>query len=98
MNDTQLYYTAPSQEIFDEVKEEALNIWNTYDNTYGYASEKMNRVNSITNISDNVMTIIAMFDSSNQAKLASKLTPEARKAVADRIKDGGTPDYFNPFI
>ena len=28
--------------IFKELKQEAIKIWQTYDNTYGYADEKIN--------------------------------------------------------
>lgn len=29
-----LYYVAPSDDIFLEVKEKAIDIWRTYDDTY----------------------------------------------------------------
>lgn len=76
------YMEAPSQEIFEEIKAKAIEIWQGYDDTYGYASEKINYVNSITNIKDNWGTIVGMFDYKNQAKLVAKLSPEARKKVA----------------
>jgi hypothetical protein len=75
------YYDAPSDEIFNEIKEKALEIWATYDDTYGYATEKMNRVDSITNFKDNWGTIVAMFDHPNQVKLVNKLSPEAKEKV-----------------
>jgi len=28
------YYETPAQEIFDDVKENAIKIWETYDDTY----------------------------------------------------------------
>jgi hypothetical protein len=63
------YYTAPSQEIFDDIKTNSIKIRNIYDNTYGYATEKINKVSSMDNIRDNTYFIIAMFDLQNQAKL-----------------------------
>lgn len=75
------YYTAPSDEIFNEIKEKAIEIWQTYDDTYGYASEKINRVKEITNVRDNWGYIVGMFDNPNQQKLLSKLSPEARQKV-----------------
>lgn len=93
-----LYYKTPTQEQFDEVKSKATEIWLTYDNTYGYASEKIDRIKDLGNISDNIMVIVAMFDGANQAKLARMLSPETKKAIADRLKAGGNPDYFNPFL
>ena len=30
----ELYYTAPDQKYFEELKEKAIYLWNTYDNQY----------------------------------------------------------------
>lgn len=79
MND---YYTAPSDEVFNEIKEKAIEIWQTYDDTYGYATEKIEQVKSITNVRDNWGFIVGMFDSLNQQKLLAKLSPEAKEKVA----------------
>ena len=35
----------PSQEIFIEMKKVAISIWKDYDNKFGYATEKIKRVN-----------------------------------------------------
>ena len=75
------YYDAPSDEIFNEIKEKAIEIWQSYDDTYGYATEKITRVNSITNFKDNWGTIVGMFDNPNQQKLVNKLSDEAREKV-----------------
>lgn len=77
------YYDAPSDEIFEEIKHAAIEIWNTYDDTYGYASEKINYLNSFGNVRDNWGTIVGMFDQDNQAKLLAKLSPEARAKVEE---------------
>ena len=61
-------YKAPSQEIFEEMKQKAADIWRTYDNTYWYVDEKLERVNGFWNIQDNAMTFYRMFDSENQEK------------------------------
>jgi hypothetical protein len=75
------YYKAPSDEIFNEIKEKSIEIWQTYDDTYGYASEKINRVKSINNVKDNWGAIVGMFDNPNQQKLLAKLSPEAQAQV-----------------
>ena len=77
------YYDAPSDEIFNEIKGKAIEIWQTYDDTYGYASEKISYVNTIANIKDNWGTIVGMFDCDNQQKLLSKLSPEANDKVRE---------------
>ena len=58
-----------SNELFEELKSNAIKIWQSYDDKYGYATKKIETVNRIENISDNYGTIIGMFDVHNQRKL-----------------------------
>lgn len=67
----------PSIEIFEEMKSAAIAVWQTYDNTYGYVTEKLNYINSFGNIKDNAMVFYRMFDYQNQAKMMEKLSQEA---------------------
>ena len=91
------YYEPPSQECFDEVKEEAIGIWSVMGDEPSYSREKIDRIQDLPNIQDNFMYMIAMFDLGNQAKLAQRLSEETRKEVSDRIIDGGTPPEYNVF-
>jgi len=75
------YYTAPSNEIFNDIKENAIKIWKTYDNTYGYQDEKLNRIKDIKNFKDNTWFIVGMFDTNNQAKLLSMVKPETAEMI-----------------
>lgn len=84
---SQLYYTEPLQESFEDMKSSAIEIWNQYDNTYGYVDEKVNQIKDIKNIKDNFMYIFAMFDMNNQFKLVQKLKPHTRVALRDRLFD-----------
>ena len=68
---------------FEELRAEAIEIWQTYDDTYGYASEKIDYINSFGNIKDNYGTIIGMFDRDNQAKLFNSVGDEARRLISD---------------
>lgn len=77
------YTDAPSDAIFNEIKEAAVEIWMTYDNTYGYVDEKVNYIDKIKNVKDNWGTIVGMFDYSNQQKLLRKLSPEAKAKVKE---------------
>lgn len=56
----------PSIEIFNEMRVAATQIWNTYDNQFGYVTEKLNRINGLENIQDNAMVFYRMFDWGNQ--------------------------------
>jgi hypothetical protein len=71
----------PSNEVFLEMQEIAISIWNEYDNTYGYVDEKVNRVRGITNIQDNAMVFYRMFDWSNQLKFKSWATPSVLEYI-----------------
>jgi len=87
-----LYYVSPSDEVFEEVKEKAMELWKEVDtdnDEFGYATEKINRIKDIKNFEDNVMFIVAMFDAGNQLKLSNKLSDEAKKAISDRIDESG---------
>ncbi len=92
-----LYYTAPKTEQFEEVKEKAIELWNTYDNEFGYVDEKVNSIKDIGNIRDNFMYIVAMFDIQNQSKLASKLSDETKLEIRNRMVDGGNPPEYIVF-
>lgn len=80
-----LYYTAPSEEYFKEMKMLATEIWNSYDDTHGYAYEKISRIKDIQNIEDNFMYILAMFDPPNQAKLLSRASVWLRVEIKIRL-------------
>lgn len=67
----------PTQEIFDEMRKAAISIWRDYDNRFGYATEKIKRVNSLENVSDNAMVFYRMFDHWNKQLMVSKLSEEA---------------------
>lgn len=79
------YYTAPKQEIFDDIKENAIKIWQTYDNTYGYVDEKVNRIKDLQNIKDNAWYMVAMFDWHNKAKLLQLVKPETASLIKQAI-------------
>lgn len=77
------YYTAPPDHVFEEIKHNAILIWQGYDDEGGYRTEKLNRIKDIKNVKDNAWYIVAMFDHINQAKLLSMVSKE----TADMIRD-----------
>jgi hypothetical protein len=95
-----LYYMPPSDELFEEVRKAAMELWKEVDtdnDKYGYATEKINCIKDIKNVEDNFMYMVAMFDIYNQGKLADVLSEEAREAIRDRMLDGGQPEMLIPF-
>ena len=95
---TKLYYTPPSNEIFEEMRKASIEVWGQYDNTYGYVDEKTGRLKEIGNVADNLMYMLAMFDHINQKKVIEKLSEEARKAVKERMIDGGNDENYLSLI
>lgn len=97
MDDAKLYYTAPSDELFEELKQKAIEIWSGMGDEPSYSKEKVDRIRDIKNVQDNFMYMVAMFDQNNQAKLAGNLSAECRLAVRERMISGGNPEWSIAF-
>jgi hypothetical protein len=95
---SKLYYTPPSEEQFNELREKAIEIWKTYSDDGGYSSGKIDKIKDLKNVGDNFMYMVAMFDIYNQAKLAGMLSEKTRQAFNERMIDGGNPPEYNPFL
>jgi hypothetical protein len=74
----------PSQEIFDEMKLIATTIWSTYDNEFGYVTEKLERM-KFGNIQDNAMIFYRMFDHVNQGKFRANASPEVLEYIKNNL-------------
>jgi len=96
MNEAKLYYTAPPESQFRELKLAAELIWKNYNDPYS-ADKKAEHVKGIGNVRDNFMYIVAMFDPNNQRKLSRMISEETRKAVSDRYVSGGGDPIYNYF-
>ena len=79
------YYQPPSDEMFNEIKAAAIQIWQTYDDTSGYATGKIGRIKDIKNVQDNAMYMVAMFDHSNQQLLFSMLELETVEMIKEKM-------------
>lgn len=93
-NMSKLYYIAPTNTEFEELKAKAIELWLTYDNEYGYATSKIGKIKDIKNIKDNFMFIFAMFDHNNQLKLVRQLSKETKQALKERLIDGGMDKFY----
>lgn len=91
---TKLYYTAPSDTAFEEMKRECIAQWNTHDNTYGYVDGKVVRIKDIRNVQDNFMYMLAMFDMHGVREVIGRLSEETKKEVKDRMIDGGNDENY----
>lgn len=73
-----------TDELFNELKDAAIEIWQTYDNSFGYVDEKIAML-QFQNVKDNYGTIIGMFDIQNQRKLYDKVGDEAKAVIDDWV-------------
>jgi len=93
--EAKLYYTAPSDESFEDMKRAAMEVWEQYKDDVLYYDEKTGRVRDIKNIRDNFVYIFAMFDINNQQKCVRLLQPETIEDLRVRLLDGGnSPQYL----
>lgn len=86
MDKENIYYSLPTQAIFDDIKQAAINIWKTYDDQFGYATEKIDRIKDIENISGNDMYMVEMFDSNNKFKLLNTVRLETQDWILEKLK------------
>lgn len=74
-----------SFKTFAELQQTAISIWGKYDDTFGYATEKIDRVSNLHHVGDNYGTIIGMFDIKNQRKLYDRVGDEGKAAIDDWV-------------
>lgn len=91
---TNLYYQAPSDAAFEDMKKACMDVWSTMGNDGGYRDEKIGRIKDIKNISDNFMYMFAMFDINNQRRVVSLIEVSTIEDVRERMKAGGNPWYL----
>lgn len=75
----------PSIEIFNDMKQAAIQVWRAYDNEYGYVDEKLNYVNGLSNIQDNAMVFYRMFDWENQRKFKQLVNEETIEYIKNNL-------------
>lgn len=81
------YYVAPSDEIFEDIKQAAIALWMTFDDTYGYATGKVDRIKDITNVRDNYAYMVAMFDHGRQNTLVHMLRRDETRDFVQALLD-----------
>ena len=88
-----LYYIAPVDSIFGEVRSEAIKIWNQYDNHEAH----IEHLKEMQNIKDNMMYILAEFDEENQEILFNRMSDETQIAISDRVKSVNSTDIITKY-
>lgn len=84
------YYTAPSDEVFEDIKNNAIKLWKIIADHPDYLEEKLSRIENLTNVRDNAWYICSMFSLNNMQDLLSMVKPET-KVVIQKVL--GFPQY-----
>jgi hypothetical protein len=95
---TKLYYKSPKDRHFEELRSVCIRYWSTFDDTFGYATEKINQVKSFENNEGNFMTMVKMIHPLAWEVIAEVLSLETRNHVSIRLEAGGDSleaDFFN---
>ncbi len=91
-------YLPPRQIVFNEIKKACIDMWKTFDNTYGYVDEKLAMANQIHNIGADVMFLLNMFHPTLRELIISTLSPEAKDYIKyyNKINEEGLdPERYN---
>jgi soluble P-type ATPase len=73
-----LYHTAPSDEMFEEIQTVAIRMLKKHD-----TSKQIKKIKALKNINHNYMKIIETFDGENQIILLTKI----RRGTAQRVME-----------
>jgi hypothetical protein len=74
-----IYDTAPPDDVFAEVRNRARQYWfDNFDNTHGYVTGKVERIDGIENHDDNYLFILNMFDHENERRCISSMSKKTR--------------------
>jgi len=88
-----IYYQAPSDAIFESVKQKCIEVWleldaEKYKNDAGYRKyidANVEKLCSMKNIGDNFMVMLSFFDLGNLKRVAVKCSSEEKKEIRDRF-------------
>jgi len=91
-------YLPPRQKVFNEIKKACIDMWNTFDNTYGYVDEKLAIAEQIRNVGGDVMILLNMFHPTLRELIIFELSPEAKDYINyyNKIHEEGLdPERYN---
>ena len=90
---SKLYYTAPSQEIFEEVRTVCIS----FRKEHQFNEDKVQLLVRLKNHKDNFMYMVAKLDRNNQTRLHNTISALASLAIGTRMLAGGMDLIHVPF-
>jgi hypothetical protein len=93
------FYKPPPDECFEELKSVCINFWKTFDDTFGYATEKINTIKDLPNEGANFMAMVQMIHPISRQVIAKNLSIETRNYISVKFHMGEDNefDFFNVF-
>ena len=76
-----------TDEIFNDVKNKIINVWNTYDNQFGYVDEKIETINSLPQEWDSVIRMFRMFHVLLRDEIIKTLNEETTTSLKLELSD-----------
>lgn len=76
-----------TDEIFNDVKNKIINVWNTYDNQFGYVDEKIETINSLPQEWDSVILMFRMFHVLVRNEIIKTLNEETTTSLKLELSD-----------
>lgn len=89
------YYKAPSDEVFNNIKDKAIELWRTFDDRHGYASGKIACIANLQNVEDNAWYMVAMFDSNNRGRLLEMVNEDTKAAILEMLHFSLLPNNYS---
>jgi hypothetical protein len=96
-NNSNYFFSSPKDEYFEELKSVCIKFWRTFDDQFGYATEKINTIKDLKNVDGNFMSMVQMIHPLNRILISEAISIETRYNVSIRSKVGGTTDEFDMF-
>jgi hypothetical protein len=93
-----LFYTPPREESFNELKEACIKFWNTFDDEFGYATEKIDRIKDLPNDGPNFVMMVQMIHPVAREVISKLLSLETRNEISMRLygwEKENEFDFFN---
>ena len=83
------YYRAPSQEVFNDIKDMAITAWETLEEPKSYINGKINIIKDLENIGSNAWRIINMFHPTIRLYLYTISKKETKIMIGMLLKEEG---------
>jgi hypothetical protein len=93
-----LFYTPPREESFNELREVCIRFWNTFDDKFGYATEKIDRIKDLPNDGPNFVMMVQMIHPVAREVISKLLSLETRNEISMRLygwEKENEFDFFN---